>query len=607
MWKRSYKKCFLAFSLVGVFVYFVPEISQRDHWGNLNTTYTIETPGCKIPYLEINNKDVVKYFSEPDWGYTCAKSPPVVTANETGLQVDWEALRIAGIDPGGLRCSYRPFWRVEPRGDQDDNNVEYGPPVPFETSAKITDSYVKVECRTESGAFFQEYYSFVPNDVWKGEKAREDQWNVLILGVDTVSRLHLRRTMPRTVDVLGKIGAVEMLGFNKVEDNTFPNLVPLLAQKSWLELRATCWPTYGTRFDGCEFIFSDFRRAGYATFFAEECSSFGIFNYLKKGWRTQPVDMYWNTFDGEANKEAGHMYWLYYPDCLGSRPGFVALLNHTEQVAAGGKTTGRPYFSFSWITTLAHNHYDTAALGDGPISEHLSRLESSGYLDRTILIFMSDHGYRWGALPKTHQGHLEERLPFLFVKLPKGFAERHPEYVSNLEINSHRLVTTYDLHATLSHLLSLPPSNDTRSVSLFRPIPKTRTCDSADIPPHYCTCFETIPVDPVDPIIPRVARFLIEHINSLLSSHPCSFLTLSEIRSATMASSGTSMTIQDYTVSFATGPNNATMSGTVRVSGGVLHLAGSVSRLDWYGNQSRCVNDPMLKLYCYCDPSSVRK
>lgn len=70
---------------------------------------------------------------------------------------------------------------------------------------------------------------------------------------------------------------------------------------------------------------------------------------------------------------------------------------------------------------------------DDDFSEWLRSVKEDGLLDDTILIVMagghpiqklidisfSDHGHRFARLRETHQGQLEERLPFYSFTLPK--------------------------------------------------------------------------------------------------------------------------------------------------------------------------------------------
>jgi hypothetical protein len=56
----------------------------------------------------------------------------------------------------------------------------------------------------------------------------------------------------------------------------------------------------------------------------------------------------------------------------------------------------------------------------------------------------------------------------------------------------------------------------------------------------------------------------------------------------------------DFIVTFDTFPGGAVFEASVRRLNGAFHLKGDVSRITSYGNQSSCVDDAELKLYCYC-------
>lgn len=87
-----------------------------------------------------------------------------------------------------------------------------------------------------------------------------------------------------------------------------------------------------------------------------------------------------------------------------------------------------------------------------------------------------------------------------------------------LRSNTRRLVTVMDVHDTLLQFLDLsslqqprleaaaedvrrraldgrPP----RSMSLFLPVPDTRTCEHAAIVPHFCACVRLAPAAIDDP------------------------------------------------------------------------------------------------------------
>lgn len=100
---------------------------------------------------------------------------------------------------------------------------------------------------------------------------------------------------------------------------------------------------------------------------------------------------------------------------------------------------------------------------------------------------------------------------------------RYPLAVSTLRSNVQRLVTVMDLHQTALQLADLraleaerlleagdelrrqtaagrPP----RAISLFLPVPDTRTCEQAAIKPHFCACVHLTPVARDDPQVSTV-------------------------------------------------------------------------------------------------------
>lgn len=94
------------------------------------------------------------------------------------------------------------------------------------------------------------------------------------------------RHLPETYKLLSSppLNATTLLGYNKVADNTFPNLMPLLAGHSVEELRKVCnWPsgseTWSSKFDSCPIIWKKFAKRGYRTMYGEECPHLSTFNF----------------------------------------------------------------------------------------------------------------------------------------------------------------------------------------------------------------------------------------------------------------------------------------------------------------------------------------
>jgi hypothetical protein len=177
--------------------------------------------------------------------------------------------------------------------------------------------------------------------------------------------------------------------------------------------------------------------------------------------------------------------------------------------------------------------------GDDELLTFLKLMFKRGYFDNTIFILMTDHGARFSSLRKTYQGKLEERLPFISIRMPKKFQETYPHLMQNLRLNSHRLTTPFDLHETFEHLFEFHSSDPyqsktNRSYSLFQLIPENRTCLQADIEQHWCACLHWTDMFINETIIQKFGRQAVEFLNEFISDskNECAKLKLHSIHKA---------------------------------------------------------------------------
>ena len=122
-----------------------------------------------------------------------------------------------------LNCFYQQFSRVN-----DKKIFKSGAKVELSYDEKylILDEFIQVQCfygfKNQS-----EYHSFLTKkpEVLKrvqkqtsneNEKMQEAKLNVMILGIDTLSRLNFHRTMKKSKRTLDKLGGIEFYGYNKV-------------------------------------------------------------------------------------------------------------------------------------------------------------------------------------------------------------------------------------------------------------------------------------------------------------------------------------------------------------------------------------------------------
>ncbi|RZF40274.1 hypothetical protein LSTR_LSTR016691 [Laodelphax striatellus] len=352
--------------------------------------FLINTKGCRIPAMEPFDPSINKFVFE-DEPIICEteKYPPIVYSNFTHVYLD--PVAISAYNLTNLTCCFVPFWRVTADAaevvdgvahhDIDTLHRYHNQCIEFEETEKIENyEFIKVTCSTENRTFV-DYHSFTPlrNHLKHQKKNRPidtDHVNVMIIGVDAVSRLNLYRQMPATLDYLkNKLKVVEMFGYNKVADNTFPNLVPVLSGLSEKELSESCWPTTKHTFDKCPFLWKNYSNSGYITCFAEDASWMGIFNYLKSSFWKQPTDYYWRIFNKKAEDEIGHQKRMNAKLCIGRRLTFEVLLDYAEKFYLS--TRENRTFSLIWESSLSHDFLNLPKFGDSYYRGFFKRLDTS--------------------------------------------------------------------------------------------------------------------------------------------------------------------------------------------------------------------------------------
>ena len=100
-------------------------------------------------------------------------------------------------------------------------------PLPSERNL-VRVEFIKVKCMAKYWPLFwdvvyQDYHALVQPSKSSVTREKVRSWkdvkkappSVVILGMDSVSRLNFQRTMPKTRKLLQSLGAVEMLGYTK--------------------------------------------------------------------------------------------------------------------------------------------------------------------------------------------------------------------------------------------------------------------------------------------------------------------------------------------------------------------------------------------------------
>jgi len=267
-------------------------------------------------------------------------------------------------------------------------------------------------------------------DIAKSDE--ESKPNVIILGIDSTSRLNLRRSMPKLHKFLQRPGWFEMQGFNKVGENTIPNLLAMLTGNAEEKAMAQSRFSHGGFIDKLKYIWKRFKNYGYQTAFGEDCGNINTFNYHKPGFKKQPVDYYLRNFIValesilKTRREFGNVF------CLGRKLGFKYVFDFARQFMQRFEKVA-PVFGIFWSNSFTHEDFLGATALDKVFWEYLLVYDALGFFNRSIVFVLSDHGYRYGVTRQNAKsGYLEERLPMMFIFVPPWFRKRYPQYVGNL-------------------------------------------------------------------------------------------------------------------------------------------------------------------------------
>ena len=121
----------------------------------------------------------------------------------------------------------------------------------------------------------------------------------------------------------------------------------------------------------------------------EESPQIGTFTHRMLGFRAQPVDHYMRTFYQVAERR----YSQQRPYCAGSVPRHQLMIDAMKQFLDAYPSKLK--FSFLFHSEYSHEHSNLLQWADDDLRDHLDYLLTSGHLERSVLILMSDHGARF--------------------------------------------------------------------------------------------------------------------------------------------------------------------------------------------------------------------
>ncbi|KAJ2953798.1 hypothetical protein O0L34_g1426 [Tuta absoluta] len=564
--------------------------------------FTIDTEGCKIPAYPLVTQSIMDLLAAPsDAQINCSRRIiPLVLANATHIWVHEDAKQTVYqiFELSAFYCCYRNFSAL---GTFE--NIAYGPG---------RHEFVRVECFYYNDKIYEDVFKF---NVYEElpQKVDNKAFSVLMFGIDNISRKNFLRTMPKTAQFLKLRGSVQLQGFNKLGDNSLPNIIPMLAGKSFRESEDICFHRNIYNAEACPFIWDQFKKANYQTALGSD-SAIGVLDLNEALLPYKPTDFYMQSFNFETRhtfKDRTYDYHL----CLRNRYMFRELLTFAKDVLDTVRRS--KLFGLFWEESVTHHeHINYPYILDEDYSKLLKNMEKKKILDDAIVIFFSDHGTRFGPVLKTGEGRQESRLPLFDMMLPARFRRLYRRAYRNLQMNSLRLSTPYDVYETLKDIINITSledrslkerarniSGNERAFSLFLPVPASRTCKSSDIPEHWCSCLSGEITTISGKGRSATAKYVMKHINQILSEFPkCHQLSIEKILEVT-GMKNDDMNKRTYRVLLQAKPGGGVFEATLVQEHKMWVVSGSVGRLNAYKDQSYCVKDPLAKLYCHCRKS----
>ena len=389
---------------------------------------------------------------------------------------------------------------------------------------------------------------FLPN------KKDQNLININILVLDSVSRAHFYRSLPKTVNTLRNIVYNESinataLDFELLQSSapfTFHNIRAFMSGKTdfnYIEhLNGTC---------GIEVLYKKLKSQGYYTVLQEDSCWFDKWGSLftsnvfqkKEPQNPEEFELLWERFQDVVSGYYVDDYGLSHSSCdvfkqygvtnqfnqpriicYGSKVYSELFLDYSLSIFQGYADSGRsrPIFAYTHLNTGHEITGTRIRQTDNALSVYLHAI---AHEQDTLTILFSDHGPKTTNYSfQTMEGRGEIYDSFLFAIVPENVANiLGLRRMRAMVTNQKRLLTTLDLHNTVMSIgdSERSISNSYLKEGIFSTIPHNRTCADISIKPSaICKCEgwdQKFPDD--DPQFTFLAEFALGVLNNKIQNN----------------------------------------------------------------------------------------
>ncbi|XP_028416001.1 uncharacterized protein LOC114539557 isoform X2 [Dendronephthya gigantea] len=368
----------------------------------------------------------------------------------------------------------------------------------------------------------------LPRKLWLSSRRKQvnKKININIVVIDSVSRPHFYRSMPRTIEAFRQV----------VYDDSIPATVLdfELLQSISQHTTDNCKPLYsGVTTDtnqqfnstkrklgkslGIPVLFGEYKKSGYQTLFQEEGCWYDRYGLTLTDMEKYKTPSHMRDFS-KRWKELNNRWKRYYIDDYGlthfgcevlDKYGMTNDFDKPEQVCLNGDFISTYFLQYHLdylrairkrkdsLPILHYLHLETGHTSSGTRihNDDLGLADYVKHLARdpnTLTIFLSDHGHTRTDFAKTVEGRFELSNPLMFVILPEDVAAILGEdKVHSLVENQRRLFTTLDIHQMLMSLNNpvKMKSKDFKVHGILSMLPRNRTCETLPLTPlTRCKC-----------------------------------------------------------------------------------------------------------------------
>ncbi|CAJ0572944.1 unnamed protein product, partial [Mesorhabditis spiculigera] len=580
---------------------------------------------CHLPIFDPYHDNINSTFQNIDPTRGCDRNYTPATALQDGhirIVDKWKE----NVEYCDVRCHYNDWhtgfsrgspWRLDP-GQQRKIECEFVHAICYKKTRRgrpdVADEYLHIQLierdapRKNAGPIQPPTGNFRPD--------------VHIILLDSVAGTQTRRALPRTVEYLEKeMGAVFMHHMNRVADGSQPNGFAFLLGERLDDItraflgaedllaQSTFDENCKQYLDNRTFIFNEYERAGYKTMIQFDWGD--VFTYPDcKGFKEQPATHDYRAIVSTMEKNKGLEKKLT-GKCIEE---WHLLLEHHAQFAAAYNNTGK--FGLSWLVEISHNNAYALNHADPVFLKYFQ--DHAETFSNSFVIFMADHGVRYGPTLRRNFGQREMNNPLLMITVPK-FLRENAQVMANLKAHSAKLVTHYDVYATLQDILKISHAtnytnfdyvevlqpNPNNGTSLLRPLGRfeDRSCQTIPVTGDFCLCELNRTTKAEPSTYHEMAQVAVKTINDKLKleglESKCATLKLNVVDQVQVYDPEEETHL--YEITFSTLPNRGKYKARIRQNPG-YQAFGYPVRLNEYGRSADCVasEKPYMRPYCYC-------